>query len=127
VLFAAINPAVLLGLRPVLTHSPPVFAAGKIFRAWDPARCAPRRALEIRPPSPHRLAWLVAGIIPGVERQPVKKLAPDEEGLLRLLHRWRGEAEETGRNINRISVAYEAGATASGWPAGCGRMASKRM
>ena len=54
-------------------------------------------------------SWLVAGIIPGVERQPVKKLAPDEEGLLRLLHRWRGEAERAGRKINRIAVAYEAG------------------
>ena len=52
---------------------------------------------------------LVAGIIPGVERHPAKKLAADEEGLLRLLHRWRGEAEKTGRNINRIEVAYEAG------------------
>ena len=27
-------------------------------------------------------SWLVAAIIPGVERQPVKKLAPDEAGLL---------------------------------------------
>jgi transposase len=54
-------------------------------------------------------SWLVAAIIPGVERQPVKKLAPDEEGLLRLLHRWRGEAEKAGRDIKRIAVAYEAG------------------
>lgn len=54
-------------------------------------------------------SWLVAAIIPGVERQPLKKLVPDEEGLLRLLHRWRGEAEKVGRNINRIAVAYEAG------------------
>jgi transposase len=54
-------------------------------------------------------SWLVAAIIPGVERQPVKKLAPDEEGLLRLLHRWRGEAEKAGGNVNRIAVAYEAG------------------
>jgi transposase len=54
-------------------------------------------------------SWLVAAIIPGVERQPLKKLVPDEEGLLRLLHRWRGEAEKAGRKINRIAVAYEAG------------------
>jgi transposase len=32
-------------------------------------------------------SWLVAAIIPGVERQPRKKLVPDEEGLMRLLHR----------------------------------------
>src|SRR5262245_42169160 len=30
-------------------------------------------------------SWLVAGIIPGVERQPLKKLKPDENELLKLL------------------------------------------
>src|ERR1700751_2022672 len=54
-------------------------------------------------------SWLIAAIIPGVERHPVKKLAADEEGLLRRRHRWRGEAEKAGRAINRIAVAYEAG------------------
>jgi transposase len=54
-------------------------------------------------------SWLVAAIIPGVERQPTKKLTSDEGALLRLLHRWRGEAEKSGRNIKRIAVAYEAG------------------
>ena len=54
-------------------------------------------------------SWLVAAIIPGVERHPVKKLEPDETALLRLLHRWRGEAEKAGRTVNRIAVAYEAG------------------
>jgi transposase len=32
-------------------------------------------------------SWLVAGIVPGVERQPLKKLAVDESVLLKLLHR----------------------------------------
>src|SRR5262249_62238535 len=41
-------------------------------------------------------SWLVAGIVPGVERQPLKKLAPDEHGLLKLLERWRAEAEKAG-------------------------------
>src|SRR5215469_2586799 len=54
-------------------------------------------------------SWLVAAIIPGVERQPTKKLTPDEGALLRLLHRWRGEAKKSGRNIERIAVGYEAG------------------
>ena len=53
--------------------------------------------------------WLVAGIIPGIERQPAKKLSPDEGGLLRLLHQWCGEAEKAGGNLTRIAVAYEAG------------------
>jgi transposase len=54
-------------------------------------------------------SWLVAGIVPGVERQPLKKLAVDESALLKLLHRWREEAEKAGRRIERIAVAFEAG------------------
>jgi len=54
-------------------------------------------------------SWLVAGIIPGVERQPIKKLRADENDLLKLLERWRGEAEKAGHKINRIAVAFEAG------------------
>ena len=33
-------------------------------------------------------SWLVGAIVPGVERHPLKKVMPDEEALLRLLHRW---------------------------------------
>src|ERR1700726_5183902 len=54
-------------------------------------------------------SWLVAGIVPGVERQPLKKLAADEIALLKLLHRWREEAEKAGRRIERTAVAFEAG------------------
>src|SRR3954470_15107824 len=54
-------------------------------------------------------SWLVAGIVPGVERQPLKKLAVDESALLKLLHRWREEADKAGRRIKRIVVAFEAG------------------
>jgi len=54
-------------------------------------------------------SWLVAGIVPGIERQPLKKLAADQEGLLQLLHRWRKEAVKAGRTIKRIVVAFEAG------------------
>jgi transposase len=54
-------------------------------------------------------SWLVAGIVPGVERHPLKKLAPDEEALLRLLERWRDEATKAGCTIARIVVAFEAG------------------
>lgn len=53
--------------------------------------------------------WLVAGIVPGIDRQPLKKLDPDAEALLKLLHRWRSEAGQAGRAIERIVVAYEAG------------------
>jgi transposase len=54
-------------------------------------------------------SWLVAGIVPGIERHPLKKLGADEEALLRLLQRWRNEATEAGRTLTRIVVAYEAG------------------
>jgi len=54
-------------------------------------------------------SWLVAGIVPGIERQPLKKLAVDESALLKLLHRWREEAEKAGSKIERIVVAFEAG------------------
>jgi transposase len=54
-------------------------------------------------------SWLVVGLIPGVERQPKKKLAPCAESLLHLLERWRDEAVKAGRTITRIAVAYEAG------------------
>src|SRR6266436_8918303 len=54
-------------------------------------------------------SWLVAGIVPGVERQPLKRLAIDEHTLLKLLSRWRAEAEKKGHRITRIAVAFEAG------------------
>ena len=54
-------------------------------------------------------SWLVAGLLPGVERRPLKKLAVDQDALLSLLHRWRDEAEKAGHPIGRIYVAYEAG------------------
>jgi transposase len=54
-------------------------------------------------------SWLVAGIVPGVERQPSKKLEVDENALLKLLNRWRDEAQKAGYGIERIAVAFEAG------------------
>src|SRR6202030_2352849 len=47
-------------------------------------------------------SWLVAGMLPGIERQPRKKLEPSAERLLGLLHRWRDEAVKAGRKITRI-------------------------
>ena len=53
--------------------------------------------------------WLVGGFVPGIARDPLKKLDPDPEGLLRLLQRWRDEAVRAGQTIDRIAVAFEAG------------------
>ena len=54
-------------------------------------------------------SWLVAGIVPGIERHPLKKLAVDEEALLTLLYRWQDEAASAGHTVTRIAVAFEAG------------------
>jgi transposase len=54
-------------------------------------------------------SWLVAGIAPGIERHPLKKLGAEKDALLKLLHRWRDEAVKAGRKITRIAVAFEAG------------------
>src|SRR5215471_8544726 len=56
-----------------------------------------------------KTSWLVSGVVPGVERQSLKKLEPDATALLRLIERWRIEAVRAGRPIRRIALAYEAG------------------
>jgi transposase len=56
-----------------------------------------------------RNSWLVAGIVPGIDRHPLKKLGADENGLLALLHRWQQQAVKAGREIKRVVVAFEAG------------------
>jgi transposase len=53
--------------------------------------------------------WLVAAIVPGIARQPLKKLEPDTDQLLNLIGRWRHEALAAGHAIERIVLAYEAG------------------
>ncbi len=54
-------------------------------------------------------SWLVAGIVPGLERQPLKKLDPDAKAVIRLLERWRAEGVKAGRRITRLAVAFESG------------------
>ena len=53
--------------------------------------------------------WLVGGVLPGIQREPLKKLPPDPEGLLKVLHRWREEAAKAGHKVAPIVVAFEAG------------------
>src|SRR5215471_16738843 len=54
-------------------------------------------------------SWLVAGLLPGINREPLKKIAPNPELLLQLLYRWRDESIKAGKQITRIAVAYETG------------------
>jgi transposase len=56
-----------------------------------------------------RSTWLVGGLVPGLDREPLKTLDPDPAALLALLERWRAQAVAAGRRITRICVAYEAG------------------
>ena len=67
-------------------------------------------------------SWLVAGLVPGIERQPLKKLAIDERALLNLLSRWRAEAA-TGSHVPLWRSKLDT--TASGWRAGLLRRASR--
>ena len=66
----------------------------------DPGRCS----IVLEPESTliaviemSQSSWLVAAIVPGLERHPLKKLVVDETGLLRQLERWREEAGRAGR------------------------------
>jgi len=54
-------------------------------------------------------SWLVAGMVPGIERHPMKKLTTEPEALLDLVNRWRREAEKQERRIERVVLAFEAG------------------
>src|ERR1700676_3172062 len=46
-------------------------------------------------------SWLVAGVVLGRKRQPLKKQAADPDRLLALLERWRAEAIKGGREHRR--------------------------
>jgi len=70
-------------------------------------------------------SWLVGGILPGIERQPRKKLEPSPERLLALLHRWRGEAVKAAARSGGLRWPSKPAATAFGWRAGWRRVASR--
>src|SRR5258708_13389450 len=131
-----------------MRNAPEVDAMGRAARRWHHRRWKRKRGREAMPEANDlsrsipaldqdstliaviemsQASWLVGAIVPGIERHPLKKLAPDAEELLRLLQRWRDEATKAGRTVTRIAVAFEAGRMASGWPAGCGRAASRPM
>src|SRR5215469_1636949 len=56
-----------------------------------------------------RSSWLIAGMVPGVQRQPLKKVELDAPALMRVIERWRSEATKANRAIGRLVLAYEAG------------------
>jgi len=54
-------------------------------------------------------SWLIAGLVPGLARQPLKKQSADAEAIVKLLYGWREEAVKAGGKIERIVIAFEAG------------------
>ena len=53
--------------------------------------------------------WVIGGYVPGLERRPLKRVNDHAAGLLGVLVAWRKKAEQAGRTIARIVVAFEAG------------------
>ncbi len=72
-------------------------------------------------------SWLVAGLVPGLTRQPLKKPCCEAEALVALFDRWRAEAIKAGRVIERTVVAFEAGRDGFCWRACCGTGGSRPM
>jgi len=70
-------------------------------------------------------SWLVAGMLPGIERRPRKKLEPSPERLLALLQRWQDETVRAGAQSRGLRLPSKPAATASGWRAGLRRVASR--
>ena len=52
-----------------------------------------------------KASWLVSGAVPGVERQPLKKLAPDATALLRLRRPRQVSAGHMRRDLSRGAEA----------------------
>lgn len=57
--------------------------------------------------------WLVAALVPGFKRQPLKKIDADAQSFLKLMQRWRDQAV-----IRRSKMRTRGGRTASDrpWP-----------
>src|SRR5260370_38691254 len=85
---------------------------GRAARKWGRRRCIHRWSAAM--PQPNALSrslvaldqnntiiavvelsqssWPVGGVVPGIERQPCKKLEPTPERLRAVLHHWREDA-----------------------------------
>jgi transposase len=53
-------------------------------------------------------SWLVAGVVPGLDRRPLKNVDPNPAVLLRLLEGWREQAVRSGQLVSRIVLTFEA-------------------
>src|ERR1700756_5380012 len=62
-------------------------------------------------------SWLVAAIVPGLNRHPLKKIATDQEQLLQVLRRREKEAETAWRMISVSPLPTRPVAMVFGWRA----------
>ena len=63
-------------------------------------------------------SWLVAGVVPGVERQPLKKLAVDESALLKLCIDGARKPRKQDAGSNALQLPSRLAGMVSGWRAG---------
>ena len=71
-------------------------------------------------------SWLVAGMLPGIERQPRKKLEPSPERLVAVLHACGMRRSGLGARSRGLRLRSKPAATASGWRAGSRHVGWKR-
>ena len=71
-------------------------------------------------------SWLVGGMVPGIERQPRKKLEPSPERLLAVLHRWAMRRLGPAVRSRGLRLPSKPVATAFGWRAGLRREGWRR-
>ena len=71
-------------------------------------------------------SWLVGGVVPGIERQPRKKLEPSPERLLAVLHVGATSQSGLAARSGGLRLPSKPAATASGWRAGWRRVVSRR-
>src|SRR5260370_11836449 len=116
-------------LKGLAADGGPRDAMGRAARKWQLRRCINRWSAAM--PQPNDLSrslvaldqnstiiavvelsqssWLVGGVVPGIERQPCKKLEPSPERLLAVLHHWRDEAVRARKKGTRSWLAVQAG------------------
>src|SRR5213595_926447 len=67
-------------------------------------------------------SWLVAGMLPGIERQPHKKLDPSQNGCLACCIAGRMRRSGPAALSRALRLLSKPAATASGWRAGLRRV-----
>src|SRR3954466_13117674 len=72
-------------------------------------------------------SWLVAAVVPGIARHPLKKISPDEARCLADCTAGKTKRPKLGARLRASPSLMRPVATASGWRAGCGRAALRPM